>query len=381
MTVVMKKILLALFLVFLLVSPAFSQDRGFKVLFGNDCWTGALAYNNDDLLSYSFGLEYEAEKFSVSVDAIGFTGRLLNDRFDIIEAKGTYDLPLDVNNLKVTVEAGFDLYGYLHVDFFQNALHRAMKIPEVDLPYSKTDVSFIPYAGVRASYGPVYADLNARFGLEYSEEIGVEYSYDLLRFHAGYEFMQKAIDEVVLEKYISQASGVRAGYSFDLGKYVMDFSFNVETGNGYTRIAIAPFAKPAGHSLEYTVLTHLKLSQFKQIFTSHEVAVMENLIIVSRYNTGGDTEHGREDGWVWGAGYSYNTGNFSFRAIGQYLHMWYREAQGTDYKNTRSNHVGLSVEASAFVRVLKDYKLRIVVGASYFTGFGLGYELGAGFSL
>ena len=365
----------------MLVSPAFSEDRGFGFLFGNDCWTGALAYNNDDLLSYSFGLGYEAEKFSVSVDAMGFTGRLLNDRFDIIETKGTYNLPIDVDNLKVTAEAGFDLYGYMHVDYFQNALHRAMKIPEVDLPYSKTDISFIPYVGVKANYSFLYADIKARFGLEYSEEIGIEYKYDLMGFHAGYEFMQRSIDEVVLEKYMSQASGIRAGYSMDLGKFSMNFSFNLETGNGYTRIAIAPFANPAEHSLEYTVLNYLKLSQFNQSFTSHEVAVKENLIIVSRYNTGGDNEHGREDGWVWGAGYSYNTGIFSFRAIAQYLHMWYRDVQGTDYKNTRSNHVGLSVEASAFVRVLKDYKLRAVVGASYFTGFGFGYELGLGFSL
>lgn len=365
----------------MLVFPAFSEDRGFEFLFGNDCWTGALAYNNDDLLSYSLGLGYEAEDFSVSVNAMGFTGRLLNNRFDIIETKGTFNLPIAVDNLRVTAEAGFDLYGYMHVDLFQNALHRAMKIPEVDLPYSKTDISFIPYLGVRASYGPVYADIRARFGLEYSEEIGIELKYDLMGFLAGYEFMQQSADEVVIGKYISQASGIRAGYSFDLGKLAIDFSFNVATGNGYTEIAIAPFAKPAEHSLEYTVLPCLMMSQFKQTFNSHEVAVMGNLVIVSRYSTGGDTEHGREDGWIWGAGYSYNTGNFSFRAIAQYLHIWHREVQGDDYKNTRSNHVGLSVEASAFVRVLRDYKVRVIAGASYFTGFGFGYELGAGFSL
>ena len=377
----MKKILLVLVLVSLLVSPAFSKDRGIKVLFGNDCWTGALAYNNDDLLSYSFGLEYEAEKFSVKVDAIGFTGRLLDDRFDIIEAIGSYTLPIAVENLTVTAEAGFDLYGYMHVDYFQNALHRMMKIPEVKLPYSKTDISFIPYLATRASYGPFYTEIKARIGLEYSEEIGVEYNYDLMGFYAGYEFMQKAISEVVLEKYLTEASGVRAGYSFDLGKFVLDFTFNPATGNGFTRIAIAPFADYREHSLQYTVLPYMKMSQFNQTFTSHEISIKDNLIIVSRYNTGGDEHSIREDGWIWGAGYSYNIGNFSFRAIAQYLHAWYREVEGTGYKNTRSNHVGLSVEASAYLKVFKDYKLRVVAGASYFTGYGFGYELGGGFSL
>ena len=377
----MKKFFLVLVLIALLVCPVFSKDRGIKFLFGNDCWTGALAYNNDDLLSYSFGLEYEAEKFSVKVDGLGFTGRLLNDRFDIIEAIGTYKLPLAVENLTVTARAGFDLYGYMNLEYFQNSLHRFMKIDEVHLPYSKTDISFIPYIGVKASYGPFYTDLKARFGFEYSEEIGVEYTYDLMSFQAGYEFMQNAISEVVLEKYLSEASGVRAGYSLDLGKFSLDFEFNVITGNGYTRIAIAPFAECPEHKFSYSVLPYFTMSQFKQRFTSHEVDVTDNIIVVSRYNTGGDEVKGREDGWIWGAGYSYNLGNFSFRAIGQYLHMWFREVEGTGYKNTRSNHVGLSVEASAFLRIYKDYKLKLVVGASYFTGYGFGYEIGGGFSL
>ena len=378
---IMKKILLILVFVALLVCPVFSGNRGIKVLFGNDCWTGALSYNNDDLLSYSFGLEYEAENFSIRVDALGFTGRLLNDRFDIIEAYGTYKLPLAVENLTVTARAGFDLYGYMHVDYFQNALHRSMKIPEVHLPYSKTDISFIPYIGVKASYGPFYADLRARFGLEYSEEIGVEYKYDLMGFKAGYEFMQNAISEVVLEKYLSEASGVKAGYSLDLGKFTLDFTFNVLTGNGYTRIAIAPLAACPEHKFSYSVLPYFKMSQFKQTCTSHEIDITDNIIVVSRYNTGGDENKGRIDNWIWGAGYSYNLGNFSFRAIGQYLHTWFREVEGTGYKNTRSNHVGLSVEASAFLKIYKDYKLKLVVGASYFTGYGFGYELGGGFSL
>ena len=377
----MKKILLVFVCVVLMVSPAFSKDKGVKVLFGNDCWNGALSYNNDDLLSYSFGLEYEAEKFSVTVDALGFTGRLLNDRFDIIETRGTYLLPLAVENLTVYASAGFDLYGYMHVDFFQNALHKIMKIPQVELPYSKTDISFIPYAGVWAGYGPFYVDMEARFGFEYNEEIGVQYGYDLLEFYAGYQFMQRSIDEVVLEKYLSEAAGLRAGYSFDFGMFDLDFSFNVLTGNGFTRISIAPFAETPEHRLGYTVLTHLKMSQFNQLYSSHEIAVTDNLLVVSRYATGGEGENHRDDYWVWGAGYSYNIGNFSFRAIGQYLHTWLREVEGTGYKNTRSNHVGLSVETSAFLNVFKGYKLRVVAGASYFTGYGFGYELGVGFSL
>jgi len=377
----MKKFLLVLVCAVLLVCPAFSKDKGIKVLFGNDCWNGALCYNNDDLLSYSFGLEYEAEKFSVTVDGMGFTGRLLNDRFDLLETRGAYLLPIAVENLSVYAQAGFDLYGYLHLDFFQNALHRSMKIPEVHLPYSKTDISFIPYVGVWAGYGPFFVDMEARFGFEYNEEIGVQYCYDRMEFYAGYQFMQHVIDEVVLEKYIGEAAGLRAGYAFDLGLFDLDFSVNVLSGNGYTRIGIAPFADSPEHSLGYTVITHLKLSQFNQTFTSHEVAVTDNLLVVSRYATGGEGDHTRDDYWVWGAGYSYNTEYFSFRAIGQYLHTWLREVEETGYKSTRSNHVGLSVEASAFLRVFKDYKLRVVGGASYFTGYGFGYELGIGFSL
>ena len=377
----MKKFLLALVCVVLLVCPVFAKDKGIKVLFGNDCWNGALSYNNDDLLSYSFGLEYEAEKFRVTVDGMGFTGRLLNDRFDLVEARGTYLLPLDVENLKVYAMAGFDLYGNMNLEVFQNALHRSMKIPELHLPYSKSDISFIPYVGAWADYGPVYVDLEARFGFEYNEQIGLQYNYDLMDFYAGYQFMQRAIDEVVLEKYIDEAEGFRVGYAFDIGIFDMDFSVNAVTGNGYTRIGIAPFADPPEHRFGYTVLTHLKMSQFRQTFSSHEIDVTDHLLVVSRYATGGAGENNRDDYWVWGAGYSFSTKYFSFRAIGQYMHTWFREVEGTGYKNTRSNHVGLSVEASAYLRVLKDYKLRVVAGASYFTGYGFGYELGAGFSL
>lgn len=377
----MKKIFVVFFLVLIVLMPVFTQNNGFGLRFSNDCWTGAFSYNNDDLLSYTFGLQYQGKDFDVLLDANGFTGRYLDDRFDLLEVLWVQRIPLDIDNFRLEASAGFDLYGFMHIDFFQNALHKMMHIEPVSLPYRKSDISFIPVLGVRAGYGPLYAEADARFGFDYTEEIGIKYSYDILVLRAGYRFMQKSVEDTVLEKYIEQAGGPVLEYSFDRGKVRQSYSVNPLNGNGYGTVVISPFAEIPQSRFEFSVLPKLTLSQFKFSFYSNELQFRNRFFAVSRFGTGAE-ETTRIDDFMWGAGYSYDIGaGFSVRAIAAYDHHWERIPQGTGYKNTHSDHVGLSVEVVYGFTVFKNYTVKVLGGASYFTGLGFGYEYGLGISL
>jgi len=356
------------------------ENRKIGFSLGNDCWTGAIAYNNDDLLSYSFGLVWEGESLRVNLDAMGYTGRLLDDRFDLLQALFSYDFK-PVRGLLLTPRVGFDLYGCLHLDAFQNSLHNLMKIKPLSLPYRKTDIDFIPVLGLQAVYtlppdwSFVYANVCAESGLRYTEEAGIGVNYGFLSAFAGYRFSQGSMDNAVLDKSLSEAGGLRAGYTIDTGKFRMAFSFNPMTGNGNTVLTLSPLAKSRHGDFDYT-LYHIKSSLFDFTLYSNEIT-FGNWVVVSRFSTG-DLDGLRLDDWVWGVGYGFRFKGFCARAVAQYIHRWERLPSGTDYLHSFSNHAGIALELSYGVTLFENFRINALAGGAYIPDRGFGWELALG---
>ena len=379
-----KNIILVLLSIVLFSFPAFSLNRSIGFMTGNDCWNYGLFYNNDDLKSYSFGFNYETDNYIIRTLASGFTGRYLDDRFDFLETTFTYFFNFEEYNLKLNATAGFVLYGDLGFEFFQNKLHDLLKIKEVHLPYNKDNVSFVPVIQSRVSYFfkpylSVFADLNARFGFDYKENLGLSLSYDIFTLDLAYSFNQQTISEVVLEKYISESAGLNYSFTVDKGQVLVKLESNPITANGMTTIIVSPLS-PLNESIIEFSINRLNLSTLKGGLYSNEFAY-KNFLISSRGHSIAENNK-RYDNLIWNAGYRYNWKFIEGRAQLMFADYWERTPvpSSATYIDEHSYDFGLSLEVKLSY-ALGRYQFNALGGGYYLINKGFGFMYGFGLTL
>ncbi len=256
---------------------------------GNDKFNYGISRNDDDQLSYSFGLQVESPLWYMHFDANGITNRGWRDGWDMTNYETTYNPGAQVYRgrydsletvfglrlrpiedkfyLHIYPDVGFALVGDYGWEIGQNLVHRIAKIREVDLPYDNDGAKrvFLMLDG-RVNAGFKFLSLersNLIIELEASSKniLGFQsenqilgrvsistLTHDLLGFHFGYMYSTALGDypSDTRDLYIRYLNGLRVGFTVDTGIISLKYTATPKTnyGYGYLGINVMGFFEP-----------------------------------------------------------------------------------------------------------------------------------------
>ncbi len=256
---------------------------------GNDKFNTGISRNDDDQLSYSFGLKVESPLWYMHLDANGITNRGWRDGWDMTDYevpctenssvyRGRYDSietvfglrlrPIeDTFYLHIYPDVGLALVGYYNWEWAQNVVHKVAKIREVDLPYDNDGArnAFMMLDGrVNAGFkffsfsrtnliAEVEAFTKNILGFQSENQILGRVSvstktHDLLGFHLGYMHSMALGDypSDTRDLYIRYLNGFRFGFTIDTGIISLKYTATPKTnyGYGYLGVNVLGFFEP-----------------------------------------------------------------------------------------------------------------------------------------